>query len=59
MILLLLGVSIVSALWVFLLFTIIASIGLTRPYFVKIEEPSVLGIMRPSIGNTWTALPDG
>jgi protein-S-isoprenylcysteine O-methyltransferase Ste14 len=43
MILLLLGVSIISASWVFLLFTTIALVGLTRPYFVKIEEAQCLG----------------
>jgi protein-S-isoprenylcysteine O-methyltransferase Ste14 len=43
MILLLLGVSIISASWVFLLFTIIAAVGLTRSYFVKIEEAQCLG----------------
>jgi protein-S-isoprenylcysteine O-methyltransferase Ste14 len=43
MILVLLGVSIISASWVFLLFTIIALVGLTRPYFVKIEEAQCLG----------------
>jgi protein-S-isoprenylcysteine O-methyltransferase Ste14 len=43
MILILLGVSVISASWVFLLFTIIAAVGLTRPYFVKIEEAQCLG----------------
>jgi len=39
----LLGVSIISASWVFLLFTIIFGIGATRPYFIKIEEAQCLG----------------
>jgi protein-S-isoprenylcysteine O-methyltransferase Ste14 len=43
MILVLLGVSIISTSWVFLLFTIIAIVGLTRPYFVKLEEAQCLG----------------
>jgi protein-S-isoprenylcysteine O-methyltransferase Ste14 len=43
MISVLLGVSIISASWVFLLFTIIALVGLTRPYFLKIEEAQCLG----------------
>ena len=38
-----LGVSILSASWVFLLFTIIFGVGVTRPYFVKIEEAQCLG----------------
>jgi protein-S-isoprenylcysteine O-methyltransferase Ste14 len=38
-----LGVSIISASWVFLLFTIISGVGVTRPYFVKIEEAQCLG----------------
>ena len=37
------GVSIMSASWVFLLFTIIFGVGVTRPYFVKIEEAQCLG----------------
>jgi len=43
MVLLFLGVSIISASWVFLLFTIISGVGVTRPYFVKIEEAQCLG----------------
>jgi len=43
MVLLLLGVSIISASWVFLLFAIISGVGVTRPYFVKIEEAQCLG----------------
>jgi len=39
----LLGVSIISASWVFLLFTIIFGVGVTRPYFIKIEEAQCLG----------------
>ena len=39
----LLGMSIISASWVFLLFTIIFGIGVTRPYFIKIEEAQCLG----------------
>jgi protein-S-isoprenylcysteine O-methyltransferase Ste14 len=39
----LLGVSIISASWVFLLFTIIFGIGVTRPYLIKIEEAQCLG----------------
>jgi protein-S-isoprenylcysteine O-methyltransferase Ste14 len=38
MVLILLGVSIISASWVFLLFTIITVVGVTRPYSLKIEE---------------------
>jgi protein-S-isoprenylcysteine O-methyltransferase Ste14 len=43
MFLLLLGVSIASVSWVFLLFAIITGVGVTRPYFVKIEEAQCLG----------------
>jgi protein-S-isoprenylcysteine O-methyltransferase Ste14 len=43
MALLFLGVSILSTSWVFLLFTIISGVGVTRPYFVKIEEAQCLG----------------
>jgi protein-S-isoprenylcysteine O-methyltransferase Ste14 len=43
MILLILGVSIISASWVFILFTLIAGGVLTSPYFVKIEEAQCLG----------------
>ena len=39
----LLGVSIISASWVFLLFTIIFVIGVTRTYLIKIEEAQCLG----------------
>jgi len=39
----LLGVSIISASWVFLLFTIIFGVGVTRLYFIKIEEAQCLG----------------
>ena len=42
----LLGVSIISASWVFLLFTIIFGVGVTRPYYVKIEEAQCLGHYR-------------
>ena len=38
-----LGVSLLSASWVFLVLTIIFGIGVTRPYFVKIEEAQCLG----------------
>ena len=38
-----LGVSILSASWVFLLSTIIFGVGVTRPYFIKIEEAQCLG----------------
>jgi protein-S-isoprenylcysteine O-methyltransferase Ste14 len=38
-----LGISIISASWVFLLFTIIFGVGVTRPYFVKVEEAQCLG----------------
>ncbi len=38
-----LGVSILSASWVFLLLTIIFGVGVTRPYFVKVEEAQCLG----------------
>jgi protein-S-isoprenylcysteine O-methyltransferase Ste14 len=43
MVLLLLGVSIASVSWVFLLFAIISGVGVTRPYFVKVEEAQCLG----------------
>ena len=43
MFLLLLGVSIASASWVFLLLTIIFGVGVTRPYPVKVEEAQCLG----------------
>ena len=43
MVLILLGVSIISASWVFLLFAIITEVGVTRPYSVKIEEAQCLG----------------
>jgi protein-S-isoprenylcysteine O-methyltransferase Ste14 len=43
MVLLLLGVSIISASWVFLLFAIITVVGVTRPFSVKIEEAQCLG----------------
>jgi len=43
MVLLLLGVAIASVSWVFLLFAIISGVGVTRPYFVKIEEAQCLG----------------
>jgi protein-S-isoprenylcysteine O-methyltransferase Ste14 len=39
----LLGVSIISASWIFLLFTIIFGVGVTRPYFINIEEAQCLG----------------
>jgi protein-S-isoprenylcysteine O-methyltransferase Ste14 len=39
----LLGVSVISASWIFLLFTIIFGIGVTRPYSIKIEEAQCLG----------------
>jgi protein-S-isoprenylcysteine O-methyltransferase Ste14 len=42
----LLGVSIISASWVFLLFTIIFAVGVTRPYVIKIEEAQCLGHYR-------------
>ena len=38
-----LGVSILSASWVFLLLTIIFGVGVTRTYFVKVEEAQCLG----------------
>jgi protein-S-isoprenylcysteine O-methyltransferase Ste14 len=43
MVLILLGVSIISASWVFLLFAIITEVGVTRPFSVKIEEAQCLG----------------
>jgi protein-S-isoprenylcysteine O-methyltransferase Ste14 len=43
MVLTLFGVSIISASWVFFLLAIITGIGVTRPYFVKIEEAFTLG----------------
>ena len=42
----LLGVGILSASWVFLLFAIIFGIGATRPYYIKIEEAQCLGHYR-------------
>ena len=39
----LLGMSIISASWVFLLFTIIFGVGVARPYFIKVEEAQCLG----------------
>lgn len=39
----LLGVSIISASWIFMVLTIIFGIGGTRPYFIKIEEAQCLG----------------
>jgi protein-S-isoprenylcysteine O-methyltransferase Ste14 len=39
----LLGVSILSASWVFLLLAIIFGVGVTRPYYIKIEEAQCLG----------------
>jgi len=41
--LLFLGVSIMSASWVFLLLTLIFGVGVTRPYSVKVEEAECLG----------------
>jgi protein-S-isoprenylcysteine O-methyltransferase Ste14 len=43
MVLLFLGVSIISVSLVFLLFTVITGVGVTRPYFVKMEEAITLG----------------
>ncbi len=43
MVLVLLGVGIASASWVFSVFAIITGVGVTRPYFVKIEEAQCLG----------------
>jgi protein-S-isoprenylcysteine O-methyltransferase Ste14 len=43
MVLLLLGVSIISASWVFLLFTIVTGVGVTRPFFLKVEEAQCIG----------------
>jgi protein-S-isoprenylcysteine O-methyltransferase Ste14 len=43
MVLLFLGVSVMSVSWVFSLFTIITAVGVTRPYFVKIEEAQCIG----------------
>jgi steroid 5-alpha reductase family enzyme len=40
------GVGILSASWVFLLFAIIFGIGATRPYYIKIEEAQCLGHYR-------------
>jgi len=37
------GVSIISASWVFLLLTIILVVGVTRPYSIKIEEAQCIG----------------
>ena len=41
--LMLLGISIITASWVFLLFTIIFGVGVTRLYVIKIEEAQCLG----------------
>jgi protein-S-isoprenylcysteine O-methyltransferase Ste14 len=38
-----LGISIMSASWVFLVVTLVFGVGVTRPYFVKIEEAQCLG----------------
>jgi protein-S-isoprenylcysteine O-methyltransferase Ste14 len=43
MVLLFLGVSVISASWIFLLFTIMTGMGVTRPYFLKIEEAQCIG----------------
>ena len=43
MVMILLGVSIISTSWVLLLFTITCLVGVTRPFFVKIEEAQCLG----------------
>ena len=43
MVLLLFGVSIISASWVLFLLTIITLIGVSRPYFVKMEEACTVG----------------
>jgi protein-S-isoprenylcysteine O-methyltransferase Ste14 len=43
MVLILFGVSIISASWVLLLFAIITVVGVTRPFSVKIEEAQCLG----------------
>ena len=43
MVLLLLGVSVVSASWVFLLFAVVAGVGFSRPFFIRIEEAQCLG----------------
>ena len=42
MVLVLLGVSLIAVSWVFSLLTIITAIGVTRPYFVRIEEAECL-----------------
>jgi protein-S-isoprenylcysteine O-methyltransferase Ste14 len=42
-VLLFIGVSIISASWVFLLLTIILVVGVTRPYVIKIEEAECIG----------------
>ena len=38
-----LGVSIITASWVFLLLTLILGVGVTRPYFIKVEEAECIG----------------
>jgi protein-S-isoprenylcysteine O-methyltransferase Ste14 len=43
MFLVLLGVSIACVSWVFLLFTMVFAVGVTRPFFVKLEEAECLG----------------
>ena len=43
MVLILLGVSVISASWVFLLFAIVSGVGFTRPFSLKIEEAQCLG----------------
>jgi len=42
MVLVLLGLSIISVSWVFLVFTIITGVGVTRPIFIRIEEAECL-----------------
>ena len=43
MFLLLLDVTIASAAWIFFMLIIIFGVGVTRPYFVKVEEAQCLG----------------
>jgi protein-S-isoprenylcysteine O-methyltransferase Ste14 len=58
-----LGVGIVSASWIFLVVTLIFGVGVTRPYFVKIEEAQCLGhygaIYREYMNRTprWLGIP--
>ena len=53
----LLGIGILSASWVFLLFAIIFGIGATRPYYIKIEEAQCLGHYRAAYREYMNKIP--